>query len=781
LISHSTTFEDLATAPVKQTDVRVIRQTPPDEGAIISYVDDPTVTWTSSDILMSVQIDVVGVLLGTATKKAVVKLLGTTSAPKVDEVFRVELGLYDTVAAGFEYISEGYYIVDSVDVNYDADSTTITLYDFMWLAKNTLYSQSSGLTFPATLESMAAQIAETLGVTLMADFNLLPNSDHIEPADPYTTIAGATLQSIIGEIAGATGTTARITDTTLVFTQFETLSENLNSDSLKQLKIGKKYGPVTSVILGRVPQNDNIVIAGSTPADRTISSINATTNLFTITAHGMTDGNIVQVESTSTLPAPLLPQTNYYVYTNGSVNTFALAPTYLDAIAGTNLVDLTTVGTGTITLSDLARQEIQINNNEILDDDRQALLPPLYQVLSGIEWSQVNAETVGLGWHELGDVIQFTQGSTVASAFINEIHLVLEGSVKETLVSSVPDVAQIDYSTAGGIMKTLWNTEIRVDKQDNTITSVVARQDTLDNTINENFTQITQDVDDVTLTVQKAGGGNLLLNSVGYAKEQTPDALGANYAKLLSWDYLGATGTTYVPYEVATHGTVTSYDSSESQNYGGISGRVIQMSSSNYLASPAKVVRITQRVNVAVGTSLSFGMRVRNDLGKGDALVILSNDNDTFYAYIDDIANNVWVEVSKTDFVTTMPWLDIAIETNAEKFMFTDLRLLYGTTLRGWVQSNNEILASNVQFTIDGMRVFDDVHDTETRVTYNRFSTVRRTDNEILFEADDTGVITNDLKIKGSTSYVRDGTTIIKQITIPADNAKAGIAFIKAA
>lgn len=79
------------------------------------------------------------------------------------------------------------------------------------------------------------------------------------------------------------------------------------------------------------------------------------------------------------------------------------------------------------------------------------------------------------------------------------------------------------------------------------------------------------------------------------------------------------------------------------------------------------------------------------------------------------------------------------------------------------------------------LRIFDDSHDTETRVTYNEFSTRRRTDNTVLFEADDTGVVTNDLKIKGSTSFNDVDATVIKMITIPVANAKAGIAFVKGA
>lgn len=778
MITHNATFETLAKAPVKQSDVIVVKQLPTETGYVAT-----TPSYTSSGVLMEVKIDSVGEMLGTATKKATVTLIGITNTVQTKDLFKISLGLYNTSLSAFNYISQGFFIVDTIDYNYDAGSTTITMYDHMWTATNTLFEESVGtgaITYPVTVQNFALHIASLLGLTLPASFTSLPNSQFSIIANLYSTSSGATLQNVIQDIAGATGTTARVTDTTLTFSQYSPSTQNLDSATLKTLKIGDTYGPITSVVLGRSPQNDNITIFSANPQVNTVESVNITSNLLTITAHGMTSGNFVRIASTGTLPAPLVANTNYYIFTNGNVNTFALALTYSDAVAGINLIDLTSVGSGTITLPVLTTREIRIINNQILDNDRQILLPALYNKLSGIDWTDVKADTIGLGWHEVGDVILFTQGTKTVRAFLKEVHLVLAGSIKENLVSSIPDVASINYQTAGGILKTLRNAEIKVDKQANLITSVVSEQTVLKDAVLTNSTKITQTIAEINFTIQKSGGGNLLLNSVGYAKEQTLDANLIYYPKLLYWNYAGVDTVlgvpTVVPYKVANHGIVSSSDSSESQNFGGISGQVIQMSRDPVQQRP---VRITQKINVAVNTPLSFGMRVRNAIGKGDALVILSNDNNTFYAYIDDVNDYAWTEISKVNFVSTMSWLDITIESVAENFLFTDLRVLYGSTLQGWVQSNAEILSANVQFTSDGMRIFDESHNTETRVTYNQFSTKRKTDGTVLFEADDTGVVTNNLNIKGGTNFIREGKTVIKAITIPVGNAKAGLAWIK--
>lgn len=783
MIAHNPRFEELAKAPVKQTDVVVARQIREFvEGGDTNFIDDPLAVWASSDVLMDVKIDSVGEMLGSATKKATVKLLGIIDTAVVRDLFQIRLGIYDTTLSAFNYISQGHFYVDTIDYDYEAGSTTINMYDMMWRAGNTLYTEAIGLDFisyPITVENFANTIAGVLGIDLDGNFSGLPNSQYLILEDLYSTISTATLKNVINDIAGATGTTAHMSDSVIHFRHFEPANETLTSNELRTLKIAETYGPITSVVLGRVPQNDNIAINAIAPAANTIENIDTVTNQFTLTDHGMPDGNMIRLESTDQLPIPLGANGIYYVHTGGSTSTFSLAPTYSDAVAGTNIIDIETVGSGAITIPTLPTREIQINNNEILDDDRPTLLPPLYNVLSGIDWTDVNAETVGLGWHEVGDVIHFQQGGVTVRAFLAEVHLTLAGSIKEQLVSRVPDIASINYAAAGGITKTIYNTEIKVDRQGQEITSVVSRQDTLEGVVNEQYSEIVQDVDDVMITIQRSGGGNILYNSVGFAKESFRDVNNMSYDKLLYWTYPD-------PYDIVINGMATSYSSSESQAAGGISGQVIELTGD---------MAISQRVTVAAGIPMVFALRAKNTLGTGSVVIWLENDNDRWKVEIDDLQDYNWAEFNEVTpvdnlgvatgdpvktFETSMPWLNISLEaTDAQRFQFTDLRLMYGSTTQGWVQANGEILSANVQFTTDGVRVFDSVHDTETRMTYNEFSTRRKTDGEILFEADDLGITTGNLAIKGRTSYVRDGDTIIKQITVGAANPKSGLAFIK--
>ena len=70
----------------------------------------------------------------------------------------------------------------------------------------------------------------------------------------------------------------------------------------------------------------------------------ATTDIITSAAHGLIEGDLIQVSSSTTLPAGLSASTDYYVR-DVTTNTFKVSTTM-----GGSAVDITDTGTGTHTL-----------------------------------------------------------------------------------------------------------------------------------------------------------------------------------------------------------------------------------------------------------------------------------------------------------------------------------------------------------------------------------------------------------------------------------------------
>jgi hypothetical protein len=165
--------------------------------------------------------------------------------------------------------------------------------------------------------------------------------------------------------------------------------------------------------------------------------------------------------------------------------------------------------------------EVVITNNQIMDSDRATYIQPIYNELVTdtpfINYYNAEITTEGHGYYEVGDVIVVNLGGDDYPILITEVALTVDGGITETIKSVIPTDPSVNNTTSGGILKTLYNTEIQVDKQGNDITSIVSQQNIYQDFVNTNFTEIYQDIDDITLSVQNGGGVNQIKNSVGYS------------------------------------------------------------------------------------------------------------------------------------------------------------------------------------------------------------------------------------------------------------------------
>lgn len=108
------------------------------------------------------------------------------------------------------------------------------------------------------------------------------------------------------------------------------------------------------------------VFTATTPSAGTFTAVGAT-DIMTKSAHGFITGLVVQVSNSGgALPTNLSASTNYYVIVIDA-NTFYLATSYANAIAGTR-IDLGSNGTGTQTVTPTATAgtiAVQFSNDYI--------------------------------------------------------------------------------------------------------------------------------------------------------------------------------------------------------------------------------------------------------------------------------------------------------------------------------------------------------------------------------------------------------------------------------
>lgn len=325
-------------------------------------------------------------------------------------------------------------------------------------------------------------------------------------------------------------------------------------------------------------------------------------------------------------------------------------------------------------ISENGLTEVKLANNEILDDDRESLAQPILGAVDGFYFYPFEATTEGHGWYEVGDRVAITDGANTWEVVITDIKLTIDGSLKEVIQGIAPDESTTNYALAGGITKTVYNTEIKVDKQGQEITSVVSRQDLFENQTLENFSQITQNISSVVTTIQTTGGSNMLHNSVGYNIDTD--------GNLVNWTKTG---------------TITAESSPESVSYGALSGNQISLAASS---------SITQRVTVSPDLLYTLSFRVKKNVS-GTATIRLTNGTDNYSVTIPSNESQLWKDFSIVGVKPSESYFDVIVSTDSSVTLFaiTDLMLATGDSIVPWVSAADEILSKQVAIDQNGVKV----------------------------------------------------------------------------
>lgn len=436
MISHTSAYKDIITAPVKTVRVKFYIHD--------NSNDSDTPIW--EDDANAISSTALGQFNNSGAQKISAKIVGN-QINQLNQLLRVDMEA--KTDSDWEGITLGYYTVYQVAYDVDSNISTIDLYDPMYMLSLAPYALPDN-TFPCTVTELAETLATFGALDLDPDFASLPNADFTIMVNLWATIQNTTYRDVVNEIAQATGTTAITSGKTLAFKTYTVAEEGLSEPNLIKFQLGQKWGNVNSVTLSRQPQNDNILLRDEDDA--------ALNGVF----------------------------------------------------------------------------EVEIDNNQIMDNNRETMIQPLYDYFVGdtpyLNYYNATLITEGHGWYEVGDVIIATLNGEEYPILITEVDLTIDGGITETIKSIIPTNPSVNNTTSGGILKTLWDTEIKVDKQGNTITSIVSQQQIFQDYVNDNFTQIQQDIDNVTIAVQDGGGVNQIKNSVGYSLD--------NDHNLNFWEYI---------------------------------------------------------------------------------------------------------------------------------------------------------------------------------------------------------------------------------------------------
>ena len=326
--------------------------------------------------------------------------------------------------------------------------------------------------------------------------------------------------------------------------------------------------------------------------------------------------------------------------------------------------------------------EFKIENNEIIDKDRENAIQPIFDALRGISYYPFEATTEGLGWYEIGDsftIIEVTNDGTEREfkTSLFNYSITVDGSIKETLKTTAETQTQTQYQYATTISKRIKNTEVIVNKQEGYIKQLVSDVEG----VNEKYTYLYQDIEKIVANVQNSGGSNLLKNSVMFShKDNVPS----------DW-------------ELSEGGYIEIQSDADSLSYGCVSGHSFTLKGKTVkqevVVTPNdenNATSYTFSVRIKKGADGSCYVKIYNDATIVDIVEILENSSEEYKEYKE------YTITFKPEYSKYTVELYGSTDSDAT---FTDCMFALGDYKSQWTQANGEIMNTQVNINIDGVLV----------------------------------------------------------------------------
>ena len=148
--------------------------------------------------------------------------------------------------------------------------------------------------------------------------------------------------------------------------------------------------------------------------------------------------------------------------------------------------------------------EWKIENNQIIDKNRDDAMEPIYTAMRGISYYPFETTTEGLGWYEIADSFNIVNDNgDVFNTTLFNFNITIDGGIKEVLKTNAETKTQTQYQYATTVEKRIRNAEIIVDKQNNKIESIVTTTENLTNEVVELGTTVTQTAEELNISVQQ--------------------------------------------------------------------------------------------------------------------------------------------------------------------------------------------------------------------------------------------------------------------------------------
>lgn len=162
----------------------------------------------------------------------------------------------------YSYIEFGSYLIKESQKDEEKQTTSLVCYDLMlqsMIPYDLTLDYSQGVTVKDFLDAICDRLGWVKGYTTFQNCGVLIDEEKYDKGD--------TFRDVLDDIAEVAGGMIGFVDDALAVIYPTSSGEVINEENLKSLTIGKKYGPINSVVLSRTPQEDNIYRQDSTSID----------------------------------------------------------------------------------------------------------------------------------------------------------------------------------------------------------------------------------------------------------------------------------------------------------------------------------------------------------------------------------------------------------------------------------------------------------------------------------------------------------------------------------
>ena len=208
-----------------------------------------------SDLIVKINpyFDSANSLLGSTMKCLEIEMQGLIPVVIDAEITNLKFGVKSD--RGYDYINFGTYIVNKYEWDIESNSTTLLCYDKMvesMIPYDLGIDYSNGdVTILDLLQSICDRFGWELGTSEFTNSNVIIDEEKYDST--YT------FRSILEEIGQVAGGKIAFKDDDILYVLYPNeTNEIVDESNLKTLTIGKKYGPVNSLVIARTPQEDNI-------------------------------------------------------------------------------------------------------------------------------------------------------------------------------------------------------------------------------------------------------------------------------------------------------------------------------------------------------------------------------------------------------------------------------------------------------------------------------------------------------------------------------------------